>query len=266
MSINNEIGSINNIAKIARVCHDANIPLHSDCVQSFGKFQLDLSDVDAPDSISASFHKFHGPVGAGLLIINNTFLHGYKLEAMICGSQQFGLRGGTESMPSIVGSVRAFQIAHQKRKRKNARLWKLKHRIISQLGKEFTIGNYIDYINEKSHNPLELIILGPTQFVRDDYETWSAPNTILLAIAKNKGTPFCNMELREFLESHKIIIGIGSACLTSSPKASHVLDAIRAPPVIKRGVIRISMSDYTTIEEVDKFVNILIDGIRIQED
>lgn len=72
------------------------------------------------------------------------------------------------------------------------------------------------------------------------------------------------MELKKFLDSKNCVVSIGSACLTSSDKASHTLTAIGAPPVVKRGVIRISFGDYNMKAEIDKFINILKQGIEKQ--
>ena len=76
--------------------------------------------------------------------------------------------------------------------------------------------------------------------------------------------PIKEDELKKFLDKYNIVVSIGSAFNTSSPKASHVLEAIRAPPVIKRGIIRISFGDHNTKSEVKKFVKVLIEAIKKQ--
>jgi cysteine desulfurase len=87
----------------------------------------------------------------------------------------------------------------------------------------------------------------------------SLPNTLLISIAKNKGNAFCNVKFKELLRKNGIDISIGSACHTDSPKASHVLTAIHAPTVIKKGVIRISLGDYNTANEIKQFIKIFLE-------
>jgi selenocysteine lyase/cysteine desulfurase len=123
------------------------------------------------------------------------------------------------------------------------------------------MGDYLQYLDDRvEHPPLELISLGPP----DSKSAYCLFNTILLAIVKNKGVPFCNIELKKFLDRKNIVVSIGSACLTTSTTASHVLQAIGALPVIKRGVIRISFGDYNTTAEAHEFVRMLIAGIAEQ--
>ena len=100
---------------------------------------------------------------------------------------------------------------------------------------------------------LELISLGPP----NNKKSFILPNTVLLAVCKNRGKPFCNVQLKKDLDKKGFVISIGSACNTKSTKSSHVMDAIGAPPVVKRGVIRISFGDKNTIKEVDNFVTAL---------
>ncbi len=261
MFANNEIPIINNIKEIGQVAHKHKIPMHSDCVQIFGKYRINVMQNNI-DALSASAHKFYGPKGAGILIINNELLEGYNITGEINGSQQKGLRGGTENPAAIASTVLALKNTFKKRKEKNEHLFKLRNALLDKLSLNLPFGNYIDYINEskKEKKDIELLSLG----VSNDKQAFILPNTVLLSICKNTGKPFCNVELKKYLDSKNVIVSIGSACLTSSDKASHVLTAIGANSVVKRGVIRISFNDNNTIEEVNKFVNILIAGIEKQ--
>ncbi len=109
--------------------------------------------------------------------------------------------------------------------------------------------------------PLELVFLGPPE----DKKGHILPNTILLSVAKNVGKPFCNVALKDALDAKNCVVAIGSACLTTSDDASHVLTAIGAPPVIKRGVIRISFGDQNTSTEVNKFVDLFCAAVEKQK-
>jgi cysteine desulfurase len=283
MYANNEIPIINNIREIGAIAHQHKVPMHSDCVQIFGKYKINILN-DNIDALSAAAHKFYGPKGVGILILNNDLIEGYGLTAEINGSQQYGLRGGTENIPGIASTVVALKTAFVSRKTKNAKLLKLRQYTLEKLRKYFTFNQFVNYVYDdinilgnENHSidkeevvsdvdeknvkaDLELVSLGPPE----DKYAFLLPNTILLAICKNRGKPFCNVELKKYLDSKGIVISIGSACMTSSDKASHVLSAIGAPPVVKRGVIRISFGDENTNGDVDKLVDGLINGIKKQ--
>lgn len=254
MYANNETGSINNIPKIGELAHKHKIPLHSDLVQLFGKYPVNLQKSNL-DALSASFHKLYGPKGIGLLIIKNDLIEGYKLQGQICGSQQNGLRGGTENIPAIASSMEAIKCTFKNRKSKNSKLLKMRNYIISEFEKSkiIGVGNYADYLSDPvlgKEKENEIVILGPPK----DKPNFYLPNTLLISIAKNKGKDFCNVKFKKALDDQGIVVSIASACLTTSDKASHVLTAIGAPPVIKRGVLRISMGDTNTMEEIKIFI------------
>jgi cysteine desulfurase len=260
MFANNEIPIINNIAEVGLIAHENRIPMHSDCVQIFGKYKIDIIKNNL-DAISASAHKFYGPKGVGLLIISNKLIEGYNLTAEINGSQQHNLRGGTENVPGIVSMVEALKWTFIHRSTKNQKLLLLRKYTLDKLKKYYRFRDFIDYSDEAVDKaPVELVSLGPPDKDKD----FLLPNTILLSVAKNRGKPFCNIDLKQYLDSKNIVISIGSACLTSSDKASHTLSAIGAPPVIKRGVLRISFGDYNIKAEVDIFIRYLVEGIDKQ--
>lgn len=255
MFANNELGTINNIKGIGELAYKNKIPFHTDAVQVFGKFVIDLP-ASKISAISVSYHKFYGPKGIGLLILNNQFIEGYGLRGIIAGSQQHGLRGGTENVAGIAGAGEALKVAFQHRGQKNDKLRQLKMHIVESLAKHYPIGKYESYVDEaKELKMVEIVFLGcdPADEMR------SLPNTLLLSVAKNKGNAFCNIKFKELLRKNGIDISIGSACHTDSPKASHVLTAIHAPPVIKKGVIRVSLGDYNTLDEIRQFVKIFLE-------
>lgn len=287
MFANNETGAINNIPKIGEIADKYEIPLHTDAVQVFGKFRINMPNNHIA-AMSASYHKLYGPGGIGLLMIEQSLIDGYELGALIAGTQQGGLRGGTENVPAIASSMEATKWTFQNRAAKNDKLLLMKTRIIERLGKHYPFGNIIDYvlgnIDDSSPDyapaveskdlmleeikprgdkiggdkkPIELVIIGPPL----EKKNTCLPNTLLLAIAKNKGESFCNVVFKHLLAKNNIIVSISSACLTSSSKASHVLTAMDLPPVIKRGVIRISLGDYNTVEECDRFVNVFLETL-----
>jgi cysteine desulfurase len=270
MYAGNEMPAINNIKEIGRMLRTKRIPLHSDCVQIFGKFRFNIAEHNI-DALSASAHKFYGPKGVGLLIINNELIGGYKFTAEINGTQQHALRGGTENVAGIASVGAALEFAFRNRHEKNQKLYELRTYCLAQLSEKMKMVNSLYYLCDRNDlilqkipdhkkEPLEIISLGPP----NDKTRYVLPNTLLLAVCKNIGKPFCNGVLKDYLDSKNIIVSVGSACNTSSDKASHVLTAINAPPVVKRGVIRVSFSDYTTKSDIDTFIAEYCNGIKKQ--
>lgn len=256
MYANNELGAINNIPEIGKIAHANKIPLHSDCVRMIGKYKLDLEKNNV-DAISASFHKFHGPKGIGLLMIKNNFISGYKLDAQLNGTQQHGLRGGTENVPGIASGVVALKQSMRNREKKNLRLRGLRSKLIKKLSNHIKMANYKDYIDKEPPEGTYLIIMGPPV----DKPKYYIGNTLMFSIADSE-KKICNVAIKKKLDTLGVVISISSACLSHSVKASHVLSAIRAPPIIKRGVFRISFSDTTKESDINTFFKKFIKILR----
>ncbi len=248
MYANNELGSLNNIPEIGKLAHAHKIPLHSDCVRMVGKYNLDLEKNNV-DAISASFHKFHGPKGIGLLIIKRNFIEGYKLDGQLNGTQQSGLRGGTENAPAIASGIAALKESMKSRDAKNQKIRGLRDKLIKKLSSKIKPEKYQEYLNKNTPPGTHLVILGPPI----DKSRYYIGNTLLFSIA-NPDKEICNVSIKKKLDALGIVVSISSACLTSSPKASHVLDAILAPDLIKRGVFRISFSDQNRDADINTFV------------
>ena len=290
MFANNELPIINNLNEIVEIAQRHGIPVHSDCVQIFGKFKINLKQLPVA-AISVSFHKFYGPKGVGACILRNDLIEGYGICAEIPGTQQNELRGGTENIAGIAGGMAAMAYAHKNRKEKNAHLFELRDYLLSELAARFVFNDYSAYLHDDldrsalakvytealddiagttsraapprrsyEKGELEIVSLGPPAAQKQ----FILPNTVLLSVCKNVGAPFCNVQLKDFLDKKKCIVSIGAACLTNSDKASHVIMAIGAPPVVRRGVIRISFQDGNTKREINQFIKALEQGIKAQ--
>jgi len=258
MHINNETGAINNISAIQKFCRTRKIAYLADTVQSFGKYKL--PDLDA---CTASFHKMYGPQGVGVLIIDKKLLH-QGFPAQICGSQNQGLRGGTENLPGIAGALKAMELTFRNREAKNRKLAKMKLRILNHLRKYFEEEKFSKYVGKNSQ------FRGFTHdwsFLQVGDEKNKAPNVVLLSFNKSKSDPhhFCNVKLKKELLRQNVICSIGSACSTSKKGASHVLHAMKAPFIVRCGVIRVSLGDYNTLKQCDTFCRILIQAIYHQD-
>jgi len=246
MHANNETGAINNIKEIGKIAHDLNVPFHCDAVQTFGKFPINPIR-DNVDSFSISFHKFHGPPGVGALVIKQQLLFGYKISPMIFGTQNEGLRGGTENLPGIGASFTASTISMKNRGSKNTSMENIKKIIIGEISKRIPSRSYVDYMRAQNSKEIEIIFLsGEGKFY--------LPNTIMLSVVKRSKPLICNGKIKQRLEDKGIVISVGSACNTSNPRASHVLFAMGADELIRKGALRISIGDETTIKEAKIFV------------
>lgn len=276
MHINNEIGTINDIDKISAGVKriNPNIIFHTDMVQSFGKFK----GIGSPyiDAISVSSHKFYGPLGIGYLIVKKTVFEIIKEFPLISGTQNYGARGGTINSSGISGSNSALGKNIQDRDLKNLKLYEMKKYIVEYLITNYQIGDFQNYyMKPDNYDPfqgdrecrsfIEIVFLGPNPLL----STQISPNTLLFSIVKKTCLErhFCNLELRKDLQNRKIIISVGSACHSSldpNSSGSQVLSSIKAPYIIRCGVIRISLGDYNNMGEIKKFCQILSECINLQ--
>lgn len=254
MSANNETGAIMNIKAIGKIAHDARIPFHTDAVQTFGKYLIDplASNVDA---FSVSFHKLHGCKGTGLLVIKKQFIDGYHLLPEICGTQNSGFRGGTENISGIAGSYTATKLTWTDRTAKNKRLAEIKKRMITLLSEAMHCQTYREYLEKPLNVPMQIVFISTSEKVY-------LPNTLMLSVVKRTAPDMCNVELKKKLEAAGIIISIGSACNTSSSKASHVLTEMNVDTLIRKGAVRITIGDENPIDDADKFVGKFLEVLK----
>lgn len=259
MYANNEIGTITDIKRIADIAHQHDIPLFSDCVQIFGKHQIDLQK-NGIDALSVSFHKLYGPKRIGLLVIRNDLIDGYQLEAQINGHQQNNLRGGTEDPAGVAGAIASCKWNFAKREEKNKILFDMRNCILQQLKNKYSVMWYQDFMQLK-HDVIPtmcIIIFGPKD-EQNNMQRAILPNTILMSIYVADQS-FCNVNFKKILDKHGIIISIGSACNTNSKTASHVIKSLigndKYNTIIKKGMLRISLGDYNKKTECNKFIEI----------
>lgn len=258
MYSNNEIGSINDIKKIGSIAKLYKIPFHTDAVQYFGKSKINLKENNI-DAISVSFHKLYSPKGIGLLILSNDLIKNYKLEGIINGTQQNGLRGGTENVPLIAGAIAGMVENFKNREEKNKKLLEMRSLILDKIDKIIPLTYFSDYINLNIKNDIMIVIFGPKENNMYCY----VPNTILLSVVSHNNN-FCNAILKKDLQKFKVIVSIGSACSTDNKLSSHVLTSLNANKVIKQGTIRISLGDTNSIFEIKRFILILFKCINNQ--
>ncbi len=224
LHVNNETGVVNDIEKIGKMCSTANALFHCDTVQSIGKMELDLQQLDV-DFIVSSAHKFHGPKGVGFAYVRK----GNIMQPMIFGGEQEkGWRAGTESVHQIAGMAKALQISIQNLEKEREYITELKNYCIKKL-----LENFPDVkINGEDTFYNILNILLPF----DDAKT-----SMILFHLDMKG----------------VAVSRGSACQSGSVKPSHVLAEMLTEDVLKKPSVRVSFSHYNTKEEIDFFIEIL---------
>jgi cysteine desulfurase len=293
MHANNETGAINDIAAIGSICQAAQVPFHSDVVQSFGKTPITMRAWNV-NAISMSFHKMYGPMGLGCLVVDRAAFKIGKpngLQAQIAGSQNDHMRGGTENIPAIAGAYVAMDLTLRDRPNKNAKLEEMKKILISELSDSFAIHKFSRYVGKSDDDALALVkatsetpasptekvkalvVLGPTDDVgHPDYQQ-TLPNTLLLSVINLPGGPtgtgdsyqrFCNVKLKSDLAASSAFVSIGSACLTDEKGPSHVLKALDAPFIVRCGVVRISLGDFNTKAQVYSFCKKFVDAAYLQ--
>ncbi len=220
MYANNEIGTIQPIAEIGRVCREAGVLFHTDAVQAVGHLDIDVKAQNM-DMLSLSAHKFHGPKGIGALYLRK----GIYLEPLIeGGAQERGRRAGTENLPAILGMAAALEEACEHRVENTARLVPLRDKLIAGLSRIPHAA-----LNGDARQRLP----GNVSFCFEGIEGES-----LLLLLDDKG----------------ICASSGSACTSGSLDPSHVLLAIGRVHDVAHGSLRLSLGEDVTEEEIDYLI------------
>ena len=223
MHANNEIGTIQPIKEIGKICREKGVLFHTDAVQTVGHLPISVTELNV-DLLSSSGHKFYGPKGVGFLYIRK----GTKILPFIQGGdQERRFRAGTENTPGIIGLEKAIEIAESEMAEEASRLIPLRDRLIQILSET------IPDCRLNGH---------PTRRL---------PNNVNLSFAYVEGE---SMLLNLDLEG--IAVSTGSACTSSSLEPSSVLLAIGLPPETAHGSIRFTSGKWTTSEEVDRVLEV----------
>lgn len=240
MGASNETGIVNDLKQLRAIANTHGVPFYSDTVQLIGKLEFNVQDT-AVDAFCMSFHKLHGPIGCGVLVIRKSLLQGYQICAHICGAQNNALRGGTENIAGIAGSLIGFRYSMKELRKHIQTMARLRAIILSGINKKYTT-SYLDDNNEIENS---ITYIAPKNF------NGTLPNTILLEVCRAN---ICNKAIRNGLEAHGIIVGLGSACSQDSTETTPLTSKLKCPD----GVIRISVSFENTEKEVMKFVEVFL--------
>ena len=222
MTANNEVGTIQPLAEISKLCRERGILFFTDAVQAAGALKIDVND-PAVDLLSFSGHKFYGPKGVGVLYIRS----GLKLGKIITGGhQERTMRGGTTNVPAIVGLAEALRLAQEEREKNAAYVSSLRDRFISRVLHE------IPYVKLNGH-----------------------PQKRLPANANFSFRYIEGESLLFSLDLAGIAVSSGSACSSGSLEPSHVLLAMGLPEGLAHGSIRFSFGKDNTPAQIDYAVD-----------
>lgn len=232
MFANNEIGTIEPIKEIGAITKEKGIYFHTDAVQAYGHVRINVDELGI-DMLSASGHKINGPKGVGIMYIRNSvkigsFIHG--------GAQERGRRAGTHNTPGIVGFAKATELADAKLESRKAYEEELRDYLINRILSE------VPYTKLNGHE------------------------TVRLSNNANFSFRFIEGEsLLIMLDQRGICGSSGSACTSGSLDPSHVLLAIGLPHEIAHGSLRLTLSDETTKDDIDKTIDaikVVVDRLR----
>src|SRR4030095_8513369 len=230
MIANNEIGTIQPVDEIGKICREKGVLFHTDATQAVGKIPVDV-ERSCIDLLSCSSHKMYGPKGAGLLYIKNRSPK-IKMSSQIDGGgQERGLRSGTLNVPAIVGFGKACEIASNEMEAESARIKALRNKLLNGIISALSAVYIIGHPEKRIANNLNLSF----KYVSSD--------SLML-------------ELKE------IALSTGSACSSGSAETSYVLKAINLSDDLARSAVRFSPGRYNTEEEIDYVINKVIEKVN----
>lgn len=220
MYVNNEVGTIQPVEELGRICHEKGVLFHTDAVQAVGHLPIDVKAQNI-DMLSLAGHKFHGPKGIGALYVRK----GIPIGNLIAGgAQERGKRAGTENVPAIVGMAEALKESLEDREEKNAQVLKLREKLV------------------------DAVLQIPKTRLNGDRNARAAGNA-----------NFCfegieGESLLLYLDLAGICGSSGSACTSGSLDPSHVLLALGIPVEIAHGSLRLSIDETNKEEEIDYII------------
>ena len=221
---NNEIGTLNPIAEIGKICRSRGITFHTDAVQAAGYLSLDVSLLNT-DLISIGAHKFYGPKGIGALYVRKGLP---ILPIQTGGAQENGLRAGTQNIPYIVGMAEALRLSQAEKETRTSTLKPLRDHLIGTILEEIPDTHLTGHPIERLPNHASFIFKGVDG------------NALLMML-----------DLEGFACSS------GSACKTGNPEPSDVLTSLGFTRDWALGSLRVTLGMYTTSAEIEGFLSVL---------
>lgn len=227
MYANNEVGTLQPVAEIARIARKNSVVMHSDCAQAVGKVPVDVKELDV-DMISLAGHKFYGPKGIGALVIRKDI----RLQKLMHGADhENNLRAGTENVLEIVGLGKAAEVARL--------------HLSENMDHDLQLRDRLQYglTNQLSG----CIVNGNTQF--------RLPNTLSVS--------FKDLEASVILSRmDEVAASAGAACHSGCINLSSTLSAMKVPLEYAMGTIRFSTGRYTTEKEIDRAIDVVVRTVK----
>ena len=224
MQVNNDVGVIEPLAEIGEIAKSREIPFHTDAVQAVGKIPVSVDELRV-DFLAMSAHKFYGPKGVGALYVRQ----GVRFDPLSHGgSQEWGMRAGTENVPGIVGLAAALELGVSEMESESARLRRLTERL------ERGVSERIPDVTVPARDAARI------------------PGTTNIAFHYVEGE---SMVLA--LDMEGVAVSTGSACTTDLAEPSHVLSAMGVAPNIAQASVRFGLGRQTTTEDVDRVLALL---------
>ena len=234
IAANNEVGTINPVGEVGRLCHDRGILFHTDATQAVGKIPVDVG-VDRFDLLSLSAHKIYGPKGIGVLYVRRRDPQVRISPLFDGGAHERGMRSGTLPVPLVVGLGKALEIAAAEREAESERILSLRERL------HRGIAERVDEIRLNGH---------PTR-----------------RLAGNLNLSFAYVDGESLMMAMRdVAVSSGSACSSADPEPSHVLRAMGVDEDMARASLRFGLGRFTTEEEIDFAISSVASAVaRLRE-
>lgn len=238
MHTNNETGISNHISKVGLYCEQNGVLFHTDCVQSASCRLIDVKELHC-DYLSLSSHKIHGPKGVGALYVRDK----RTLSPIIYGGseQEFGLRGGTENVASIVGFGMACKILKRDRFEDFQYISRLKRLLYIKIKNQMHDAG----LGERIHINGKVDLSDYGKIINLSFDGVDAETLLMM------------------LDARGICVSAGSACTSRESEPSHVLLAMGIDAERARSSLRFSVSKMNTVEEIEKASKIIVDCVKL---
>lgn len=232
MMVNNEVGTVQPVKRVARMCKERGIVFHCDAVQAAGHIPIRVNEWGI-DTLAISAHKFHGPKGVGVLVHQpNDFVE----PLIVGGGQERGLRSGTSNTPGIVGCAIALEQSCESMKEETAKEWSIWDALYAGLS---TIpDSRLSGTPDRTQR-----VPGIIHFCFKDVDA----QTLLI-----------------HLDEHGICASAGSACMAGALRRSGTLQSMGIPDEWARGALRLSFDSSITIEDARRICDVVAEGVAMQ--
>lgn len=260
MYVNNELGTVNPIREIGRICRDRGVIFHCDAVQAPGWVPLRVDDLRV-DLLSVSGHKLHGPKGIGVLYARGDL----DLDPLIeGGGQERERRGGTENVPAVVGMAEALERATPPSAEIVGRVRRLRDRLLGHVRDGLPEGTFV------VNTPIGRGDEGTASDGADGADGGepgsdlppASPHVLNLAFPPEDGTPIDGEMLLLNVDMKGVCASSGSACTSGALEPSHVLEALGLDAETAASSLRFSFAETTTEEEIDRAGRAVVEVIE----